>query len=176
MLFELYLSFVKIGFTSFGGLSMLSLITEEMLAHNWMSVQEISDIAAIAEMTPGPLGLNCATFAGMKVAGIFGVFAAILGALTPTLTVGILAAIFFERFRDSKLIKNLLDSIRPVCIGMVFSIVFTLGFSNYFGNGSVQIYHLIIGIISLLLLTKYKISIPIVICISALLGLFTCIV
>ena len=95
MLLEIFFSFVKIGFTSFGGLSMLSLITEEMLQHGWMTAREITDIAAIAEMTPGPLGLNCATFAGMKVAGVAGALAANLGDLTPTLTVGLLVAVFF---------------------------------------------------------------------------------
>ena len=64
VLLELFISFLKIGFTSFGGLSMIPLITSEMTSHGWMTAAEVSDIVAIAEMTPGPLGLNCATFAG----------------------------------------------------------------------------------------------------------------
>lgn len=52
-------------------------------------------------MTPGPLGLNCATFAGMRTAGFLGAIAANLGTLSPTLTVCLLASIFFERFRKS---------------------------------------------------------------------------
>ena len=64
ILLELFWSFCKIGFTSFGGLSMVPLINSEMLSHGWMTLSEVSDIVAIAEMTPGPLGLNCATFAG----------------------------------------------------------------------------------------------------------------
>ena len=66
VLLELFISFLKIGFTSFGGLSMIPLITSEMTSHGWMTAAEVSDIVAIAEMTPGPLGLNCATFAGME--------------------------------------------------------------------------------------------------------------
>ena len=69
ILLELFWSFCKIGFTSFGGLSMVPLINSEMLSHGWMTLSEVSDIVAIAEMTPGPLGLNCATFAGTRVAG-----------------------------------------------------------------------------------------------------------
>ena len=72
ILLELFWSFCKIGFTSFGGLSMVPLISHEMLTHQWMSTSEVSDIVAIAEMTPGPLGLNCATFAGTRVAGLAG--------------------------------------------------------------------------------------------------------
>ena len=59
ILLELFWSFCKIGFTSFGGLSMVPLINSEMLSHGWMTLSEVSDIVAIAEMTPGPLGLNC---------------------------------------------------------------------------------------------------------------------
>ena len=69
ILLELFWSFCKIGFTSFGGLSMVPLINSEMLSHGWMTLSEVSDIVAIAEMTPGPLGLNCATFAGTRGRG-----------------------------------------------------------------------------------------------------------
>ena len=58
VLLELFWSFVKIGFTSFGGLSMIPLITSEVLSHGWMTAAEGSDIVAIAEMTPGPLASN----------------------------------------------------------------------------------------------------------------------
>ena len=72
VLLELFWSFCKIGFTSLGGLSMVPLINHEMLSHGWMTTMELSDILAIAEVTPGPLGLNCATFAGTRVAGLPG--------------------------------------------------------------------------------------------------------
>ena len=76
ILLQLLWSFTKIGFTSFGGLSMIPLISSEMQVHQWMTAEEVSDIVAIAEMTPGPLGLNCATFAGMRTAGLPGAIAA----------------------------------------------------------------------------------------------------
>lgn len=83
ILLELFWSFCKIGFTSFGGLSMVPLINSEMLSHGWMTLSEVSDIVAIAEMTPGPLGLNCATFAGTRVAGLAGAVSASLGSCPP---------------------------------------------------------------------------------------------
>ena len=70
VLLDLFTAFVKIGFTSFGGLSMIPLISSEMTINGWMTSTEVLDIVAIAEMTPGPLGINAATFAGMRVAGI----------------------------------------------------------------------------------------------------------
>ena len=81
VLLSLFWSFVKIGFTSFGGLSMIPLITSEMLSHGWMTAAEVTDIIAIAEMTPGPLGINCATFAGIHAAGMPGAVAASLGVM-----------------------------------------------------------------------------------------------
>ena len=100
VLLELFWSFCKIGFTSFGGLSMVPLINHEMLSHGWMTLSEVSDIVAIAEMTPGPLGLNCATFAGTRVAGFLGAISASLGVLSPTFLICAVAAAAFEKFRE----------------------------------------------------------------------------
>ena len=101
-LFQLFLAFAKIGFTSFGGTSMIPLIMEEMLSHNWMTADDVANIVAIAEMTPGSLGVNCATFAGTQTAGVLGGTAAVIGVLTPTLTLTLVAALFFQKFRESK--------------------------------------------------------------------------
>ena len=62
-LIQLFVAFAKIGFTSFGGTSMIPLIMDEMLSHGWMNEGDVTNIVAIAEMTPGSLGVNCATFA-----------------------------------------------------------------------------------------------------------------
>ena len=77
VLLELFISFLKIGFTSFGGLSMIPLITSEMTSHGWMTAAEVSDIVAIAEMTPGPIAVNSATFVGTKIAGVPGALVAL---------------------------------------------------------------------------------------------------
>ena len=97
---ELFLSFVKIGFTSFGGMSMIPLILDEMSSHGWMTAEDLSNLVAIAEMTPGPLGINCATFTGTQTAGFLGGIVAVLGVLTPAFTLTMLIAIFFERFKE----------------------------------------------------------------------------
>ena len=83
---SLFLSFMKISFCSFGGYAMMSLINEEMVKHAWLTTTEVADIFAIAEMTPGSFSINCATFAGMKVAGIPGALSATAGILMPSLT------------------------------------------------------------------------------------------
>ena len=94
-LISLFVVFMKIGFTSFGGMSMVPIINQEMLSHGWMTSEDVANILAIAEMTPGPLGLNCATFAGMQVAGVLGGIIAVLGVLTPAFTTTMLVAVFY---------------------------------------------------------------------------------
>lgn len=172
LLLELFWSFVKIGFTSFGGLSMIPLISSEMISHGWMTASEVSDIVAIAEMTPGPLGINCATFAGMRAAGILGAVIANLGALTPSLTLCAVAAIFFEHFKDNKKLAQIMTGVRPACVGMVAGIIVQLALVNYSDNNSnFHLPSLILGVIDLILLLKYKISIPVVILFSAFVGI-----
>lgn len=169
---QLFWSFLKIGYTSFGGLSMIPLVSSEMLSHGWMTAQEVTDIVAIAEMTPGPLGLNCATFAGMRTAGVPGAVCANLGALCPTLTICLLAAVFFHRFRESAFMKKFMLGVRPACVGMIAGVMVTLTGSSYVDpSGAVSLPSIAIGAAALVLLVKYKVSIPKVIGICAGLGL-----
>ena len=171
LLLELFWSFVKIGFTSFGGLSMIPLITSEMISHSWMTAQELSDIVAIAEMTPGPLGLNCATFAGMRAGGILGAFVANVGALAPTFTLSALAAVFFEHFRDNKRLGQVMTGVRPACVGMVAGVVIDLALANYVDEVGVNVPSLVLGVVDLVMLLKFRVSIPKVLLFSAIAGI-----
>ena len=170
LLLELFWSFVKIGFTSFGGLSMIPLISAEMISHGWMTASEVSDIVAIAEMTPGPLGLNCATFAGMRAAGVLGAFVANMGALSPTYTLCAVAAVFFEHFRDNKRLGEIMTGVRPACVGMVAGVIVDLVMVNYAEAGNIHVPSVILGVVDLVLLLKFHVSIPKVLMLSAIAG------
>lgn len=171
VLLELFWSFVKIGFTSFGGMSMIPLINSEMVSHGWMNATEVSDIVAIAEMTPGPLGLNCATFAGIRTAGILGAIMANLGILVPTFTLCAAVGFFFTRFKDSNGMKKFMLGVRPACVGLIVGAIITLSQSNYLAGSSVNLPAIAIAALDLYLLIGRKWSIPKVISISAALGL-----
>ena len=121
-LVQLFAAFAKIGFTSFGGTSMIPLIMDEMSSHGWMTDADLTNLIAIAEMTPGSLGVNAATFAGTKTAGMPGGVFAVLGVLSPTLTLTLLAAAFFQKFRTSKVMSYIMKIVKPVCIGMVLGL------------------------------------------------------
>ena len=171
VLLELYWSFLLIGCSSFGGLSMIPQISEQVISHGWMTASQVTDIVAIAEMTPGPLGLNCATFAGMQAAGIPGAIAANLGTLTPALTLCAVAAAFFNKFRESKLMQRILLGVRPACLGMVVGVLVSLSGSTYLKQGTPHYVSIGIGLLDLVLVVKWKVSIPVVILLSAGLGL-----
>ena len=170
-LLALFWSFCQIGFTSFGGSSMIPLINSEMVSHSWMTTGEVADIVAIAEMTPGPLGLNCATFAGLRVAGILGALVSVLGVLSPTFTICALAALFFEKFKTSTVLKHMMIGVRPAVIGIILAVMLSLSRTNYVIDGALSLKAIGIGVVSLLLLIRFKWSVPGVIVLAAVLGL-----
>ena len=150
---------------------MIPLITSEMMSHGWLTLEEISDIVAIAEMTPGPLGLNCATFAGLRGAGLTGAICANLGAITPSVTLCLVAAMFFEKFKKSDIMQKLLVGVRPACIAMVIGVLYTLSITNYVSEGNISIATILISILDFVLLKFVKLGIPTVIVISAVIGI-----
>lgn len=165
-LLRLFVSFVKIGFTSFGGAAMVPLINAEMVTNGWMTETEVLDIVAIAEMTPGPLGTNCATFAGVRVAGALGAIAANLGVLTPTLTLAVIVGFFMESFKDNRYLRGALSGIRPASIGLILATMITMSISNYVSWQTV-----VIGLCAVLMIWKLKLGVPLVVLISAALGI-----
>lgn len=168
---QLFLSFLQIGLTSFGGLSMISVINQQMGLHGWMNVSEVADIVAIAEMTPGPLGINCATFAGLRVAGLPGALVAMLGVLTPTFTLCLLIGIFFQRFKQSDMMQNALYGIRPACIGLTFGAITSLTLSNYVVDAEISIPAILIGLLGFGLYYTKKINVPLLLLFSGLAAL-----
>lgn len=171
-LIQLFIAFAKIGFTSFGGTSMIPLIMDEMSSHGWMTDADLTNLIAIAEMTPGSLGVNAATFAGTKTAGMLGGIFAVLGVLSPTLTLTLLTAVFFQKFRTSKVMSYIMRIVKPTCIGMVLGVLVGLCRQSYLTEaGGISLPGLCIGILCFVLLQKFKLSVPKVIGIAAALGL-----
>lgn len=175
---ELFFSFLKVGFCSFGGLSMVPVISQEMLSHGWMTLEEVADILAIAEMTPGPNGLNCAAFAGMRSAGALGAIIATLGVMTPSLTIGLAAAMFLARFRENRYLNNALYGIRAVCLGMILTVAVDMSGENFIAGSFPAIQFLWrpvgIAVVILVLLLRFQWSIPRAILAAAVLGILIC--
>ena len=167
---ELFISFVKIGFTSFGGMAMVPVIMEEMSRHGWMSASDISNLIAIAEMTPGSLGVNCATFAGTQTAGFFGGLVAVAGVLTPAFTLTLIVAIFFQKCKNARFMQYIMRVVKPICIALILSVMLTLGQKSFLPETGVDFYAIAICLICLVLLRKFQWKIPPVIGLAAALG------
>lgn len=129
-LLDLFLTFLKIGVTSFGGgYGMIPLLTEEVLAHGWMTEAQLMNFIAISESTPGPVAINMATFIGaFEGASVFGgsVWGMFIGALLATL--GVVLPAFIIILVIASLVKGLLkfagvqaflEGVRPVVIGLI---------------------------------------------------------
>ena len=150
---------------------MIPLILEEMTSHGWMTAEDLSNLVAIAEMTPGPLGINCATFTGTQTAGFLGGLIAVLGVLTPAFTLTLVIAVFFEKFKESSsVMRRIMFVVKPICIAMILSVIVTLSSTTYFVEGAVQPFSIGIAALMLYLLIKRKWSVPMVIVSSAMLG------
>ncbi|MDY2629703.1 MAG: chromate transporter [Lachnospiraceae bacterium] len=171
VIWQLFLSFMKIGFTSFGGMSMVPLILEEMESHRWMNAEDLSNLIAIAEMTPGPLGINCATFAGLQTAKTAGALAAVTGVLMPAYTLTLAAAVCFDRFHGNEILADILAVIKPICIALILGVIISLGLENYFPENQVDAGALLIGAAMLYLIEIKKWKVPQVIGTAALMGI-----
>lgn len=166
IIFELFITFFKIGlFTFGGGYAMLPLIQEEMIAHNWIAVDQFLDIVAVSQMTPGAIAINNATFVGYKLAGIPGIIATTFGVISPSLIIITIVATLMKKFSDHPYVEAAWTGIRPAVVGLIMVAVISLGkeaITSYQG--------IIIAIISLLLIAKFKLHPILVIVVSGFLG------
>ncbi len=105
---ELFWAFLKIGlFTFGGGYAMIAVIENNCVEKKkWISHDEMMDITVIAESTPGPIAINCATFVGYKIAGLLGAVAATLGVVIPSFTIIFIISTFLDNFLEIPVIAN----------------------------------------------------------------------
>lgn len=120
---ELLWSFIQIGlFSVGGGYAAIALIRSQAVdLHGWLTAAEFSDLVTIAEMTPGPIAINSATFVGMRVAGLPGAIAATLGCILPSLMIVSLLAFLYFRYRRLTVMKEVLSSLRPAVVALIAS-------------------------------------------------------
>ena len=113
-LIDLFLTFAKIGaFTFGGGYAMIALLDHECVdKKKWITEDELSDVTVIAESTPGPIAINCATFTGYKQAGMPGAIAATVGMILPSFLIILLIATFFETLLSYTIVANAFRGIR----------------------------------------------------------------
>ncbi len=143
-------SYLKIGLFGFGGgYAMLSLIESEIVTPGWISEKMFTDIVAISQMTPGPIGINSATYIGYvapQTAGFAGWWWGIAGSVLCTLVVVIppfllvtFASHYIRRHRQSVAIRGIFSGLRPVVVGLIASAALLLMNSSNFGTASADV-------------------------------------
>ena len=134
---KLFWTFFKIGLFGFGGgYGMLSLIQNEVVEnHQWITNSEFTDIVAVSQMTPGPIGINSATYVGFKAienAGmsrteaVCGSLLASFSVMLPSFILMLLISAFFMHYKDHKSVQTVLKWLRPVVVGMLTAAVLLL--------------------------------------------------
>lgn len=134
---QLFLTFFLIGmFTIGGGYAMLSLIQNEVVTvHGWISDTTFTDIVAISQMTPGPIGINSATYVGYEVLSnsgaseaisVLGSFTATFSVVLPSFLIVLMLAKVYEKWKDHYLFKGIMSALKPATLGLIGTAALTL--------------------------------------------------
>ena len=117
---RLFWEFFKAGlFAIGGGLATLPFLKDISVRTAWFTQEQITDMIAISECTPGPIGVNMATYAGFVTGGVPGSIVATLGLICPSVIIVILVAMVLKKFKDSKLVQDIFYGLRPASTGLI---------------------------------------------------------
>jgi len=124
---RLFLDFAQIGAISFGGgYSILRVIIHYVVEINkWLTLEQFNEIVAISQSTPGPIGINAATFVGYKVGGLLGSIVATLSVILVPIISSLTLYLFYKRHSDNKTVQNVISKLKPVVLAMIASAVFS---------------------------------------------------
>ena len=167
LLLKLFFAFIQVGmFSVGGGYAAIPLIQEQIVnIYGLMSMEEFSDLITVAEMTPGPISINSATFVGMRLAGIPGVLLCSIGCIIPSFCICLTLAHFYYKYRTVSGVQVVLGSLRPAVVALIGSAgasILMLGlFQTDIKNvvfGNIRLVELGIFVIALFILRKFKVS------------------
>lgn len=177
-------AYLKIGLFGFGGgYAMLALIEREIVGPGWISSQMFTDIVAISQMTPGPIGINSATYIGYVAPAeyseafsspLFGILGSVLCTLVVVLPSFLLVAYtshLIRRHKDSVVVKGIFAGLRPVVVGLIASAALLLMNGENFGRETVQIvWSVAICAAAFLMVYKFKFHPILIICLAGAAG------
>ena len=120
-LLKLMLVFAKVAVLTFGGgYAMVPIFENELVRnHAFLTADEFANLVGLAQVTPGPIGFNSATYVGMAQGGLAGALAASLGVVIPSLVISLLVAVFLRRAADAQWMKLLMKGVRPCVVGII---------------------------------------------------------
>ncbi len=175
---KLFWSFLQIGLFSIGGgYAAMPLIESQAVdKYGWLTVSEFTDLITIAEMTPGPIAVNSATFVGMRVSGILGALCATAGCIFPSIIIVSLLAFIYFKYKKLDVLNAVLKALRPAVVALIASAGVTVLLNVLFSGATPTLTDLnIIGAVlflcSFFVLRKFKLSPIITILVTGALNL-----
>ena len=136
---KLFLTFFEIGlFTFGGGYAMISLIREKAIAFGWLTEEELLNMIAVSESTPGPIAVTMATFVGSAPGGILGSLVATLGVVLPSFIIILLISTFIRNFLKYKGVQAFLGGVRPCVVALILGTAVTMLLSTLLGITTVS--------------------------------------
>ena len=179
-LLKIFLCFFEIGLFSFGGGYAAVPLIQSMVVerYHWLTVNEFINLITIAEMTPGPIVINAATFVGMKIDGFLEAVVSTLGSVVPSLIIVLLLSWLYKQYKDLDIVKRILKRIRPLVVAMILSAGFSILVMALFKANdyqtinldNIQVIEVVIFAASLFLMRRYKINPIMIIFGSGLVG------
>ena len=162
---QLFYTFFKIGLFGFGGgYAMLSMIQGEVVTrYGWLTSQEFTDIVAISQMTPGPIGINSATYVGFTATGsVWGSIIATLAVVLPSFILMLAISKFFLKYQKHPVVEAVFSGLRPAVVGLLASAALVLMNAENFSSPKEDMYSFIISCLIFLVAfvgtRKYKIN------------------
>ena len=117
---SLFFEFFKAGlFAVGGGLATIPFMKEISLRTGWFTLSQLTDMIAVSESTPGPMGVNCATYVGYEIAGILGGIIATLGLIAPSIIIIIIISKILEKFRNNKYVDAAFFGLRAASVALI---------------------------------------------------------
>ena len=156
LLLSLYWEFFKTGlFAVGGGLATLPFLQNMAVSTGWFTTAQLADMIAVSESTPGPLGINTATYVGFTTAGVPGAVVATLGLVSPSIIIILVVAAFLKAFRDSRTVQDVFYGLRPASMGLIAASGLSVVLMAFYLPAGADLLHQIHLPGVLLILTRY---------------------
>lgn len=163
ILLTLFLEFFKTGlFAIGGGLATIPFLAQMTEKYDWFTMDTLTDMIAVAESTPGPIGVNVATYAGYSAAGIPGAIIATVGLVMPSVIVIVLITRALVKFRESTLVQNVFYGIRPAVAGLIAAAAAELFKVSLISSGTLLIKPFVIFVVMTAAVLGFKKVSPVI--------------
>lgn len=169
---RLFFAFFQIGLFSFGGgYAAVPLIQSQIVeANHWLEMSQFADLITIAEMTPGPIAVNSATFVGQQIAGLPGAIVCTLGCILPSFIIVLILSYLYMKYRSLRTMQGILTGLRPAIVAMIASAGLSLLLLALFNAslfelqpGDFRVVEGVLFCVCLFLIRKFKVGpIPII--------------